>query len=67
MSLRKQIDSLQAKRNKHLDAIALAPIDKKVMVNIVERAMKQNIPVIIFDSPVDTEEFVAQVATAITK
>ena len=30
---------------------------------MVERAMKQNIPVMIFDSPVDTEQFVAQVAT----
>ena len=49
--------------NKRLDAIALAPIDKKAMVNVVERAMKQNIPVIIFDSPVDTEQFVSQVAT----
>lgn len=58
-----QLQIVDAMINKHLDAIALAPIDKKVMVNIVERAMNQNIPVIIFDSPVDTEQFVAQVAT----
>ena len=58
-----QLQIVEAMINKHLDAIALAPIDKKAMVNIVERAMQANIPVIIFDSPVDTEEFVAQVAT----
>ena len=58
-----QLQIVDAMINKRLDAIALAPIDKKVMVSVVERAMKQNIPVIIFDSPVDTEQFVAQVAT----
>jgi ribose transport system substrate-binding protein len=58
-----QLQIIDAMINKRLDAIALAPIDKKVMVSVVERAMKQGIPVVIFDSPVDTEEFVAQVAT----
>lgn len=58
-----QLQIVDAMINKHVDAIALAPIDKKAMVNVVERAMKQNIPVIIFDSPVDTDQFVAQVAT----
>lgn len=58
-----QLQIADAMINKRVDAIALAPIDKKAMVNVVERAMKQNIPVIIFDSPVDTDQFVAQVAT----
>lgn len=58
-----QLQIVDAMINKRLDAIALAPIDKKAMVSIVERAMKQNIPVVIFDSPVDTDQFVAQVAT----
>jgi ribose transport system substrate-binding protein len=58
-----QLQIVEAMINKRLDAIALAPIDKKAMVAVVERAMRQNIPVIIFDSPVDTEQFVAQVAT----
>ena len=46
-----------------VDAICLAPIDKTAMVSIVERAHRENIPVVIFDSPVDTPDFVAQVAT----
>jgi ribose transport system substrate-binding protein len=58
-----QLQIIDAMINKRLDAIALAPIDKKVMVNIVERAASQGIPVVIFDSPVDTDRFVAQVAT----
>ncbi|HYP06274.1 MAG TPA: substrate-binding domain-containing protein [Bryobacteraceae bacterium] len=58
-----QLQIAEAMINKRMDAILLAPIDKKAMVSVVERAAKQGIPVIIFDSPVDTEQFVAQVAT----
>jgi ribose transport system substrate-binding protein len=58
-----QLQIVEAMINKRLDAIALAPIDKKSMVSVVERAMRMNIPVVIFDSPIDTEQFVAQVAT----
>ncbi len=49
--------------NRHVDAIALAPIDKTALVSAVDRASKAGIPVIIFDSPVDTENFVSQIAT----
>ena len=49
--------------NRRLDAIALAPIDKVALVNVVERAAREKIPVIIFDSGIDTESFVSQVAT----
>src|SRR5690348_14444138 len=49
--------------NQHVDAICLAPIDKKVLVAVVDRAASQGIPVIIFDSPIDSDKFTAQVAT----
>ena len=58
-----QIQIVDAAINQHVDAICLAPIDKKVLVAVVERAAGQGIPVVIFDSPVDTDKFVAQVAT----
>lgn len=58
-----QLQIVDAMINKGLNAIALAPIDKKAMVSVVERAAKQNIPVVIFDSGIDTEAFVSQVAT----
>ncbi|HEY3740542.1 MAG TPA: substrate-binding domain-containing protein, partial [Bryobacteraceae bacterium] len=46
-----------------VDAIALAPIDKKGMVTAVERAAREKIPVVIFDSGIDTEQYVSMVAT----
>jgi ribose transport system substrate-binding protein len=58
-----QLKVVDAMINRHVDAIALAPIDKKAMVGVVERAARENIPVIIFDSGIDTDQFVAQVAT----
>ena len=58
-----QLQIIDAMINQRVDAIAVAPIDKKVMVSAVDRASGQGIPVIIFDSPVDTQNFVAQVAT----
>lgn len=58
-----QLQIVDAMINRRVDAICLAPIDKKVMVSVVERAASQKIPVVIFDSGIDTENFVSQVAT----
>ena len=58
-----QIQIVEAMMNRQVDAIALAPIDKKAMVGVVERAARQNVPVIIFDSGIDTDLFASQVAT----
>jgi ribose transport system substrate-binding protein len=58
-----QIQIVEAMVNQHVDAICLAPIDRDAMVGVVNRAAAQNIPVVIWDSPVNTENFVSQVAT----
>lgn len=58
-----QLQIMDAMITQRVDAIVLAPIDKTAMVGIVERAARQQIPVVIFDSGLDTEQFVAQVAT----
>ena len=58
-----QIQIVEAMINRHVDAIVLAPIDKTAMIGVVDRAAREKIPVVIFDSPVDTENFVSQVAT----
>ena len=58
-----QLQIIDSMINQHVDAIAVAPIDRTAMVSVVDRATKQGIPVIVFDSPVDTPNFVAQVAT----
>src|SRR4051812_35638014 len=43
-----QLKIVEAMINQQVDAIALAPIDKTAMVAVVERAGRQNIPVVIF-------------------
>ncbi len=58
-----QIQIVDAMINRRVDAIAVAPIDRKVIVSVVERAAREKVPVIIFDSGIDTEQFVSQVAT----
>jgi ribose transport system substrate-binding protein len=58
-----QLQIIEAMINQRVDAICLAPIDKTVMANVVDRAMRQKIPVVIFDSGIDTNNFVSQVAT----
>jgi ribose transport system substrate-binding protein len=46
-----------------VDAIAVSPIDKKIMVGVVERATREGIPVIIYDTGIDTEQYVCRVGT----
>lgn len=58
-----QLQIVDSMINRHVDAICLAPIDKRVMVSVVDRAVSQKIPVVIFDSGIDTDKFVSQVAT----
>lgn len=58
-----QIQIVDAMINRRVNAILLAPIDKKAMVGVVERAAAAKIPVVIFDSGIDTDKFVSQVAT----
>jgi ribose transport system substrate-binding protein len=58
-----QIQIVENMITRRVDAICLAPIDKKIMVSVVERAARSAIPVVIFDSGIDTDQFVSQVAT----
>ena len=58
-----QLQIVDAMVNRHVDAIALAPTDREGLVTVVDRAADRKVPVIIFDSPVDTQRFVSQIAT----
>jgi ribose transport system substrate-binding protein len=49
--------------NRHVDAIALAPSDRSAFKIVVERAMGAGIPVVIYDSGIDTERYFSYVAT----
>jgi ribose transport system substrate-binding protein len=58
-----QLQITESMINRQVDAIALAPIDRKAMAGVVDSAAKKNLPMIIFDSGIDTENFVARIAT----
>jgi ribose transport system substrate-binding protein len=58
-----QVKIMDAAINQKVDAICLAPIDKKILVTLVQNANSVGIPVFIFDSPVDTETYTAQITT----
>lgn len=49
--------------NRRVDAIALAPSDKSAFKIVVDRAYAARIPVIIFDSAIDTDKYATFVAT----
>jgi ribose transport system substrate-binding protein len=58
-----QVQIVDTMINRRVDAIALAPIDRVALVTVVDRAAREKIPVVIFDSGIDTNNFVSQVAT----
>lgn len=49
--------------NRHVDAIALAPSDRSAFKIVVERAAQAKIPIVIYDSGIDTENYRTFVAT----
>lgn len=58
-----EVKIVESLLNRRVDAICLAPIDKTGLVNVIERAAREKVPLVIFDSGVDTENFVSMVAT----
>ena len=46
-----------------VDGIVLAPLDKAALVNVIGKAKTAGIPLTIFDSAADTQEYVSFVAT----
>jgi len=58
-----QLQIMQTMINRRLSAIAISPIDKRALASAVDRAASENIPVVIFDTGVDTDKYVARVAT----
>ena len=59
----RQIEIVDSMVNRKLAGIVLAPVDKKALVGVVERAAKAGVPVSIFDSGIDTKQRIAYVAT----
>lgn len=59
----RQVQIVESMINGRVDAIVLAPTDRVALVGVVERAAREKIPVTIFDSAIDTEDYVSFVAT----
>lgn len=58
-----QIQIVQKFIGDGVNAIALAPLDSRSLVPVVKSAGKRNIPVIIFDSNLDSEDYESFIAT----
>ncbi len=61
-----QIQLVQQFLSQHVDGIALAPLDRAALVQVVREARAANIPVVIFDSSLDGtpgKDFTSYVAT----
>ena len=54
------VDSMVAQ---HVDGIAIAAAERKALVASVERATSANIPVTVFDSGLDSTQYISYVAT----
>lgn len=59
----RQIAIVESMVNRRVAGIALAPVDRKALVGVVERAAAAGIPVAIFDSDIDTGRRLTYVAT----
>ena len=59
----RQLSIVEDAINRRVDGIVLAPSHGDTMVPIVERAMKAGIPVTIFDSGINSQNYVSYVAT----
>jgi ribose transport system substrate-binding protein len=58
-----QIQVVENFVNRGVDAIVLAPLDRRALVQPAERARRRKIPVVIIDSGLDSENIVSFVAT----
>jgi ribose transport system substrate-binding protein len=58
-----QISVVEDMINRGVDGIVLAPLDNKALVRPVEEAGRENIPVVIIDSPLNGGGYVSYIAT----
>lgn len=59
----RQIEIVESMINRRLAGIVLAPVDRRALIGVVERAAREGIPVSIFDSEIDTGRRISYVAT----
>ena len=59
----RQIQIVDSMINRRVDGLAVAASERKALVSTVDRAMKLGIPVTIFDSGIDGDNYTSYVAT----
>ncbi len=59
----RQIAIVDAMINRGVDGLALAPVDRSALVNVVNRAVERGIAVSVFDSNLDSDRIVSYIAT----
>jgi ribose transport system substrate-binding protein len=59
----RQLQIVDSMLNRHVDGIAVAATDKTILTASLDRAARENVPVVIFDSGVDSTNYVSFVAT----
>ncbi|HSB15464.1 MAG TPA: substrate-binding domain-containing protein [Bryobacteraceae bacterium] len=59
----RQIEIVESMVNRRLAGIVLAPVDRRALIAVVERAARERVPVAIFDSGIDTDRRITYVAT----
>jgi ribose transport system substrate-binding protein len=59
----RQIEIVDSAVTSRADGIVLAPTEATSLVGVVERAAREGIPLVVFDSGIDTEAYVSFVAT----
>lgn len=59
----RQIQIVDSMINRRVDGLAVAATERKALVASIDRAMKQGIPVTIFDSGIEGENYTSYVAT----
>ena len=59
----RQITIVDSMINSRVDGIVVAPTDATALVSVVERAQAAGIPVVVFDSGINTDNYVSFVAT----
>ena len=59
----RQIQIVDAMVTRHVDALAISATDERALVSPVERAVRAGIPVTVFDSGVNVDDYVSFIAT----
>ncbi len=59
----RQIEIVDSMIARHVDGLAVAAADRQILTASLERAARENIPVTVFDSGVDSDKYMTFVAT----